>query len=396
MSVFVEDPDVAAEFGSDRFLIDPYPTYAAMRAAGPVVRSDVHRTWFVTTHAAVGEVLRSRRTSVDSPFRATRVLFGRTVTDVEGEEHRKLRALTNHSFTATAIPGYLEQLVPAAVHEVIDEIPDGQADLVAHFASRVPLKVMSQIIGLRRADLPTFADSSDAVIAFLDTPTPECRRAAFDAWSTMRVLLHDRISELRPSPDESVIGQLLTASADGADVDEDEIVRQVGLLVPAAIDTSNRLIANVLHVLCGDPELMARAVANPATVPDVVEETLRFEPPIHSTVRTWLGGELAGVDVPRGSMLTVLLASANRDPAVFSSADTFDTERPGGQRHLSFGAGRHQCMGRQMALAEVTAAVTLLLERCADLRFSTTCPEPIRGHSFRSPARLDLDFRKTR
>ncbi|GJF28394.1 cytochrome P450 [Kitasatospora sp. NE20-6] len=386
-------PDAAAGFGTAAFLRDPYPVYAALRAAGPLVRSETHRTWFATTHEAVGAVLRDRRASVESPFRATRVLFGRTVTDVEGDEHVKLRSLTNRSFSAAAIPGHLEELVPAAVHQVVDALGDsGTADFVPAFANAVPIRVMSRIIGLHPDDVPEFQRCSDAVIAFIDSAAPPARRAALTAWQRMQVLLHARIAELRPAPDASVIGQLLTAAAEGADVDDAEIVRQIGLLIPAAIDTSNRLIANVLHVLCSRPALLREVYARPELIDPVVEETLRFEPPIHSTVRIWGGGELLGTDIPRGSLLTVLLGSANRDGAVFADPDTFDPARPAASRHLAFGAGRHQCMGRRMALAEVRTALRILLERRPGLRFADPDPQPVEGLSFRSPAGLLLSY----
>lgn len=386
-----------AGFGGPAFRLDPYPVYAALRAAGPLVRSDAHRTWFATTHEAVGAVLRDRRAGVESPFRATRVLFGRTVTDVDGAEHVKLRSLTNHSFSASAVPGYLEDLVPSAVHAVVDALGEaGTADFVPAFANAVPIRVMSRIIGLRPADVPEFQRCSDAVIAFIDSAEPPARRAAVAAWQRMQVLLHARIAELRPAPDASVIGRLLAAAADGADVDDAEIVRQVGLLIPAAIDTSNRLIANALHVLCSRPELLREVYARPELVDGVVEETLRFEPPIHSTVRIWGGGELLGTDIPRGSLITVLLGSANRDPAVFPDPDAFDPHRPAAARQLSFGAGRHQCMGRRMALAEVRTALRILLERRPGLRFADGPPQPVEGLSFRSPAGLLLSYGSTR
>lgn len=385
-------PDPAEGFASESFRLDPYPVYARLRAAGPLVHSPAHRLWFATDHAAVGAVLRDRRSSVESPFRATRVLFGRTVTDVEGAEHVKLRSLTNRSFSASAIPGYLDDLVPGAVHAVLDELPrSGTADYVSGFANAVPIRVMSRIIGLRPADVPEFQWCSDAVIAFIDSALPAHRKAAVGAWQHMRGLLHERITELRPAPDESVIGRLLTAAAEGVDVDDDEIVRQIGLLIPAAIDTSNRLLANVLHCLCSRPELLAQVYADPGLIDAVVEETLRFESPIHSTVRIWGGGELLGTELPARSLVTVLLGSANRDPRVFPEPDVFDPHRPDSARHLAFGAGRHQCMGRRMALAEVTTALRILLERRPALRFAGAAPAPITGLSFRSPAALLLD-----
>ncbi|GAA0679568.1 cytochrome P450 [Kitasatospora atroaurantiaca] len=378
---------------SGDFRLDPYPAYARLRAEGPLLWSEPDRTYYVTTHQAVGAVLRDKNASVESPFRASRVLFGRTVMDVEGSEHARLRSLTGRSFAAPAVPGYLEELVPGAVHQVIDGLAGrGRADFVADFANEVPIRVMSQIIGVRTEDVAEFQSCTDAVIAYFDSATAQSRRAAVSAWAGMRGLLHRRVEELRPAPDGSVIGQLLAAAAEGAEVDDDEIVRQIGLLIPAAIDTSNRLLANVLHILCSRPELLHQAYADPDLLDGIVEETLRFEPPIHSTVRIWAGGELLGTEVPRGSLLTVLLGSANRDPGVFADPDVFDPLRPGAARHLSFGAGRHQCMGRRMALAEVTTALRILLERCPGLRFAQPDPDPIEGFSFRSPATLVLQY----
>jgi pulcherriminic acid synthase len=377
---------------SREFRLDPYPAYARLRAEGPLVRSETDRTYYVTTHRAVGAVLRHKDASVESPFRASRVLFGRTVMDVEGTEHARLRSLTGRSFAAPAVPGHLEELVPGAVHGVIDALAGrGRADFVADFANEVPIRVMSRIIGVRAEDVAAFQSCTDAVIAYFDSATPERRRSAVTAWAGMRALLHRRLDELRPAPDGSVIGQLLAATAEGAEVGDDEIVRQIGLLIPAAIDTSNRLLANVLHILCSRPGLLRQAYAEPALLDGIVEETLRFEPPIHSTVRIWAGGELLGADVPRGSLLTVLLGSANRDPEVFTDPDVFDPRRAANP-HLSFGAGRHQCMGRRMALAEVTTALRILLERCPGLRFAEPRPDPVEGFSFRSPATLVLQY----
>ncbi|WP_457032982.1 cytochrome P450 [Kitasatospora sp. P5_F3] len=385
-----------AGLDSPAFRLDPYPAYARLREQGPLVWSEPDRTYYVTTHQAVGAVLKDKNASVESPFRASRVLFGRTVMDVDGREHARLRSLTNRSFAAPAVPGYLEDLVPNSVHRVIDGLGgSGRADFVAGFANEVPIRVMSQIIGVRTEDVAEFQSCTDAVIGYFDAATPDTRRAAVTAWAGMRELLHRRVDELRPAPDGSVIGQLLTAAAEGAEVADDEIVRQIGLLIPAAIDTSNRLLANALHVLCAHPELLERAYAEPELLEGIVEETLRFEPPIHSTVRIWTGGELLGTEVPRGSLLTVLLGSANRDPEVFPDPDVFDSERPAA-RHLSFGAGRHQCMGRRMALAEVITALRILLERCPGLRFAEPHPDPIEGFSFRSPTKLVLAYGSTR
>ncbi len=315
--------------------------------------------------------------------------------DVDGDEHIQLRALSSRAFSVAAVPAYEDTIVAEAVRAVIDDL-DGRPsfDAVADFADRVPIAVMSAVIGVPRELREPFRACSEDVIAFLDTATPENRDRARTALARMSADLTEVIAATRARPDGTLIGQLVTGTGSKGPLTDEEILRHIGLLIPAAIDTSNRLLANVIACLVTRPTLLDQVTADPRLVPGVVDETLRFEPPIHSTVRIWTGTEVCGVTLPRGALITVLLASANRDRAVFADPDSFDPTRDA-SRHVSFGAGRHRCMGRAMAQVEVVGAITALLRRCPGLRLAPGAGTAITGTAFRSPTTLPLEYTPT-
>lgn len=377
---------------SPEFARDPYPTYARLRELGGIVRLTNERCYAATTYEAVTGVLRSRAATVDSPFRASRALFGRTVMDVDGNEHTQLRSLSSRAFSVAAVPAYQHTIVADAVRTVIDDLHGRSCfDAVADFADRVPIAVMSEVIGIPQELREPFRACSEEVIAFLDTATPDTRVRARAALARMSTDLADVIAAARAHPDHTLIGQLVTGTGPSGPLTDEEILRHIGLLIPAAIDTSNRLLANVIACLVTRPALLEQVAADPGMVPGVVDETLRFEPPIHTTVRIWTGSEICGVAIPRGALITVLLGSANRDPAVFAGPDTFDPGRDA-SRHVSFGAGRHRCMGRTMAHVEVVAAITELVTRCPGLRLAPGADAAITGTAFRSPTTLPLHY----
>ena len=165
-------------------------------------------------------------------------------------------------------------------------------------------------------------------------------------------------------------------------------------MIPAAIDTTNRLVANALHILAAHPQWQDRLAEDEALIAAFVEEVMRFEPPIHTSVRICARDTVVeGCAMEKGSLVNVFFGAANRDPAHFSNPDRFDPERPELRRHLSFGGGKHQCMGRFFAVIEVAEAIRAIVAR-GRIAFATANPAPIEGAAFRSPARLDLTFVK--
>jgi pulcherriminic acid synthase len=382
---------------SPEFQRDPYPTYAALRKKGAVQWSPQMRCFLVTRHQEAKIVLRSRDFTVDSPFRASRTMLGRTLMDVDGDEHSRLRALTNRAFVPSALPKYAQELVIPVVEQTIDRFQRaGKVEIVSELAELVPLRVLAHIIGIPLDGFEFFRACSVPIIAYLDSTVSDgvqasSEKAVRELKGYLRELI-DRERKSRSLSPETVISQLVAAQVTPGAVTDDEIINQVCLLIPAAIDTTTRLIANTLHCLFTYPEQLARAIASPELIESAVVETLRFEPPIHSTIRIALHDfDLAGTRIPRGAMLYILMASANRDELVFSDPDRFDVSRDASS-HLSFGFGRHQCMGRQLAVVEVTEVLKILLRRCRNLRFAPGERTPITGISFRSPERLAACF----
>lgn len=384
------------DFGDPAFQRDPYPFYAAARARAPIFWSERHRQHLALGAGAVRRCLQSPDFIVDSPFRASRKLFGRTIVDVDGHEHTRLRALANKGFVPSRYETYRDLWVTPIVTELGDAlIAKGGGDFVSEFADDVPSRIMAHVIGIPADRHRDFHRLSNPVIDYLDTASPERLRAAKAAYAALEEIVLPVIDAKLAAPDETIIGELARARNAGEDVSYEEIVRQVGLMIPAAIDTTNRLIANALHILAANPDWQERLRADDALLGPFVEEVMRFEPPIHSSIRICARDtEVEGVRVPRGALVNVVFAAANRDPAVFADPDRFDPHRPELRRHLSFGGGKHQCMGRFFAVIEVTEALRAVLRGPGRLAFASADPAPIVGSAFRSPARLDLVFVK--
>jgi len=382
-------------FDLEAFQLAPYSFYAAAREQAPIFWSARHRQYIALGATAVRGCLQSPDFIVDSPFRASRRLFGRTIVDVDGREHTRLRAIANKGFVPPRYDSYKARYVIPIIAELADALAaSGGGDFVADFADPIPSRIMAHVIGIPVSRYRDFHRLSSPIIAFLDTASPQRLATARAAFNELKEIVLPVIAEKLAAPDETIIGELAGANANGEDISYDEIVRQVGLMIPAAIDTTNRLVANALHILAAHPQWQDRLAEDEALIAAFVEEVMRFEPPIHTSVRICARDTVVeGCAMEKGSLVNVFFGAANRDPAHFSNPDRFDPERPELRRHLSFGGGKHQCMGRFFAVIEVAEAIRAIVAR-GRIAFATANPAPIEGAAFRSPARLDLTFVK--
>ena len=382
------------DFYSQNFQDNPYPVYKEIRRHSPVFWSDDHRCYFAMSYDAVKTVLNNKIFGVDIPFRASRQLFGRTIMDVDGEEHKRLRLIMSQAFRPNVVPGYADQLIKPVIQSVIDSIKHKtQVDFVENFAALIPVQIVAKIIGISADDLRFFQDKTEKITSFLDDTNKEgVFESAKGALKELGTYLIPIVEENKQNPQDTVIGELIKAQKEGLEISDQEIITQACLLIPAAIDTTNRLIANTLFCLCSNQDQFIEIQNNRELIPNAIEETLRYEPPIHSTVRTVLEDvELMGVKIPSGSLINVNFASANRDEKYFQDSEKFDIYRKN-TPHFSFGGGRHQCMGRALATFEVQQTLNLLFDQLNNLRFSKDFENKISGISFRSPEKLILEF----
>ncbi|HWB66504.1 MAG TPA: cytochrome P450 [Mycobacteriales bacterium] len=316
-------------------------------------------------------------------------VMGRTLLEMDGSEHRANRVLVSPAFRQKLLDRWRTELVEVVVNELIDRFADrGQAELVREFTFAFPVQVIARLLGLPRADYVRFQRLS---IELLNVVYDWDRGLAASA--LLRDYFAAVLADRRRDPQDDLISSLATAELDGERLTDEEIFGFLRLLLPAGVETTYRSSGNLLVALLTDTDALEAVRADPALLPQAIEEGLRWEPPITSLVRVArCDTELAGVPVTAGATINVSVAAANRDPQRYRDPDRFDLRRPD-ISHLTFGHGPHLCLGMHLARMETAVAIGALLRRLPDLRLDPEAAPPrITGVAFRSPAALPVRF----
>lgn len=383
---------IARPLGDPALGDDPFAVYDAVRARGPVVRGRGIRA--TASHAAAKEVLRGDAFGVaaghgELPPGVRRLLSAvvepgalgplspPSLLATDPPEHTRYRRLVARVFTPKAIAA-LEPRVTRIAEELLDGLPD-RFDLVDRYAAQLPVAVISDILGVpadMRADVLRWGDG----IAIMLDPGLSWRqyRSAARDLRELTAWFDDHIARLRRDPGDDLLSRL--ALLDGDDRLTDVELRATGLLVlGAGFETTVNLIGNAVALLDRHPDQLAAALAEPARWAGVVEETLRYDSPVQFTLRqAYSDAEVAGVEVPSGSGVIVMIGGANRDPAVFPDPHRFDSTRANASDHLAFSGGVHYCLGASLARQEATIALRALYSRFPGLRLTGTSRRPTR------------------
>lgn len=291
---------------------------------------------------------------------------------LDAPEHTRLRNLVSRSFT----PRAAEALRPV-VERVADELLDAleaddemEFDLIERIAAPLPAIAIARILGVDVAKQAEFkawsvAASEAFFNPFADEATREAGQRAAEA---LDAVFREEIAKRRREPADDLIGKLVVAEQEGDRLNEQELVTMCNLLLVAGNVTTTDLIGNGMKNLLEHPDEHAKMRARPELTENAVEEMLRFEGPVQATGRIAPRDlEIEGIAVEKGESLNLILAAANRDPAVYPDPDRFDVERAD-THHQSFGGGAHLCLGAHLARAEAQAAVRALVARYPKLR----------------------------
>lgn len=379
------DGDPVARLTIDRSrFANPYGVYETIRDRGPLARGA--RFYATADHALAEQVLRSDTylAGVDSATapRAMRLLL-RSVTDPQAlgpldppsmlvtnpPDHTRYRALVTTVFTARAIAA-LSTRIEQLADELLDDLTDlDTPDLIERYAYLLPVAVLGEVLALP-ADVRSRARHwGNAATELLDIGMswPAFRRAD-RAVRELNDWLRGHFAALRAHPGDDLLSRLVAAADEEGVITEEELMAIAGLVLVAGYETTVNLIGNGVMLLLEHPGELAALRADPAGWPNAVEEILRLESPVQSTLRLAAAPtELAGQQLAAGAIVAVFVGGANRDPAVFADPTRFDIRRENAREHLAFSRGAHFCLGAHLARAEGKIALRALFTRYPDL-----------------------------
>jgi cytochrome P450 len=372
---------------------DPYPVYAKLRAECPVTKvrnANGIEAYLVTRYEDAREALTDPRLGKDPKHGAAMMAAsGAPLPKADGPnlanhmlvadppDHTRLRRLLVREFT----PRRVELLRPR-IQEITDRLADrveslvkdgaDEVDLLAEFAFPLPMSVISELLGVPLADLPKFREWGKAILLPLGTP------GQADGLKDLTGYLAELMANKRARPGDDLFSALVAAQDDDR-LSPRELIGTAILMIIAGHDTTVNLIANGTLALLRHPGQLALLRERRELLPDAVEEFLRYDAPLERATARWATEdiEIAGTPVPKGSLVSVVLGSANRDREAFAGGEDFDITRSSDNRHVAFGHGIHFCVGAPLARLEGAIAFGALLDRFAHLELAVP-PESLR------------------
>lgn len=317
------------------------------------------------------------------------LVMGPTILAMPGKKHDAHRSLIAHAFRASALRRWGPSVISPICDKLIDGIKnEGEADLVKSITFEFPTRVTATLLGLPEEDLDMFRRLSLELIS-IDTDI----EAGFKASMALYDYFLQQVEQRRRNATDDIIGDLVTAEVDGEKLTDEAIISFLRLLLPAGLETTYRSSGNLLYLLLTHPEQLRAVEQDRSLIPAAVEEGIRYETPLTTVIRTVTRDvELHGEKIPAGATTQLCMGAANRDDSRWPNANAFDIHRPR-QAHVSFGAGRHMCLGMHLARAETSAMLNSLLDRVSDLALVPGADAKICGLTFRSPNKLPVTFR---
>jgi len=353
---------------------DPYPTYARLRDEAPLYRNEEHDFWALSRYDDVIEGFRdsarfssTHGVTLDPAASGPNAYKTMSLLALDPPRHGKMRALVSRGFTPRRVLD-LEPRIRELSRQYIDAaIERGSFDFIGDFAGKLPMDVISELVGVPepdRAELRRLAD----LLVHREEGINDVPPAGVAAALELVVYYADMIAQRRRERTDDLTSALLDAEIDGERLTDDEIIAFLFLMVVAGNETTTKLLGNAWYWAWRNPDQRAIPFTDRSRVPDWVEETLRFDTSSQMLARITVGDvELHGEALPPSSRVLLLVGSANRDPRVFPNPDRYDLDRAHDQQQIaSFGFGRHYCLGASLARLEGRVALEELVDRVSD------------------------------
>ncbi|WP_406102135.1 cytochrome P450 [Streptomyces sp. NBC_01003] len=383
---------------------DPYPLYAALRESPVTLQDD--GSYLVSTYYEVRSLAIDPRLSND-PRKRTPGADDPAVTEedpglppsfllLDPPAHDRLRNAAMRPFGPPHSPRFLHDMrgeLAAVVADLVDALEGkDEIDVVDDFAYPLPVTAICKVLGVPREDEARFHGWADTVASGIDPSVGESGlEKAHKARGELGAYLSDLIDIKRHHPGTGILGPLARETGPGGSMSTAELVATSILLLIAGHETTVNLISNATLTLLRHPDILERFRTEPDLVDPLIEEVLRYEPPVQFIPWTTALADIdvAGTTIPKGSSVRLLLASANRDPKRFEDPDRFDPDREDNQ-HLGFYTGIHYCFGAPLARIEAQLALPELFRRIRNPRLLAD-PPPYRANPvLRGPRHLPV------
>jgi cytochrome P450 len=363
------------------FILNPYPTLNDLRDSCPVVHDEMLSRWLITRFHEGNLLLRDKNMSQDLR-KANSESASRKLLEIIGEdklsmlfldppEHTRLRARVNKVFSSSAIEDY-RGVVNQFVGELLDKAPESREfDVVESLSAPLSIQVISEILGINRLDWKQFKEWSDLDAKGFDPFLEgEDRIKVANARTSLENFFRSLIVDRMKNPKNDLITELIRPSQDNSQLSEDEAVIMCQLLLRAGNLSTSDLISNGVSLLLENPKELSKLRENPNLISASIEEILRFDSPVLEAGRiTQSELSLGDKIIPSGETVMVSLAATNHDSSVINDPEQFNITRDD-NKHLSFGAGLHFCIGAPLARMEAQAAIMALIQRFPNIRLS--------------------------
>ncbi len=400
---------------------NPYPTYARLRDEAPVHYAEQTGTYCVSRYADVATVMRDPETfssaaafevllkgriaqiGVRDAFEVVRFLYRTglnplrlrnnppvSIISSDPPQHDALRAIVNRGFTPRQVRSW-EPRMREIVADCMKKLHTGKAfDVVSDLAIPLPVAIIAELLGVgadRHADFKRWSD--DIVAGSSGSQRSDTFGPFLRSMGELTAYMHKVADERRKNPADDVIS-LLVDPKNGDALDAGVLAQFVIVLLVAGNETTTNLIGNATKALLDHPDQLERVQDDPALIPNMVEEVLRYDPPVQFIFRRATRPvEIAGTLIPENASVAIMLASANRDERQFEDPDRFDITRDT-KGHMSFGLGIHFCLGASVARLEARVAFEALLPELRQLQRAEGESTFIDSYLVRGLDRLEL------
>lgn len=372
---------------------------AELATKGPIVYSTAHGGhWIVTHYREIFDILTDAETFSSYPNNlVTPADFGRFIPlELDPPDHTSYR----HALQPLFSPQRMKKLsdnIRTVVNDLIDEFaPTGEAEFISQFAHELPTRVFLALMDWPLTDAAMFTEATDAVLFGKPGGTKEeSDQVMMMAAMTVAGYFNNVIAERRANPGDDATSALIHTEVELADgkrvLNDEELFRMFFLLLMGGLHTVQGSLAWTIAHLSKNTEQRAALIADPELIPKAVEEILRIEAAVVPGRRATRDIEIGGVQIAKDDQMILMLCSANRDAAQFADPGALDITRSP-NRHLSFGAGVHRCLGSHLGRIELNIALEELHRRIPDYALVKNDPPVFHSTQVRGCARMPITF----